>query len=286
MKRLAVFIDAGYFWVQLCKTITGTYNSRAQVTVDYAAFHAALLAEIRAQFPDGDLLRVYWYDGPGSSGKTAEHRAIDALDDFKLRLGTRNGVGQQKGVDGLIIADLISLTQQKAITHAMLMSGDADTAPGVVAAQSMGLRVHLLSLGAAAATSPYLAAEVDLKRSWGLAEVSAFATQTAAPVATTSALGVLPAAAPANPSGAAAAGAAAPAVPPPAPASMAAIASAAHAQISSSPLAAALAAIPAGTFSLPRDIDKELLTVGRAHIGRSLTDPEKRDLRREFRALL
>lgn len=66
MQRIAVFIDAGYFWVQLCKTITGSYASRGQVTVDYAALRNRLLTEVSSQFPASDLLRVYWYDGPGN----------------------------------------------------------------------------------------------------------------------------------------------------------------------------------------------------------------------------
>ena len=271
MKKLAVFIDAGYFWVQLCNTINGTYNTRAHVTVDYVAFHNKLMSEIKNQFPDGDLLRVYWYDGPGNSGKTAEHLSIDALNDFKLRLGTRNGVGQQKGVDGLIIADLISLTQQKAITHALLMSGDADTAPGVIAAQSMGLRVHLLSLGAAAATSPYLAAEVDMKHSWGLAEASTFATQT---VALCTALPT--AARPAMPSTAAAQPGQ----------NMTTIAKTAYAEISKGPLAATLTAMTPGTFQIPADIDRLLLSNARLQLTRALTDQEKRDLRTVFRGLI
>lgn len=176
MKRVAVFLDAGYFWVQLCNIVLGSYKVRTEVNVDYEELRKLMLAEVQKQFGnDCHLLRVYWYDGPGASGKTPEHHAIDKLDDFKLRLGTRNGAGTQKGVDGLIIADLISLTQQRAITHALLMTGDSDITPGVIAAQGMGLRAHLLSLGSTAATSPYLAAEADLKRSWSTAEVTQFA---------------------------------------------------------------------------------------------------------------
>ena len=226
-----------------------------------------MLNEIKAQLPDGDLLRVYWYDGPGLSGKTPEHHSIDQLDDFKLRLGTRNGVGQQKGVDGLIIADLISLTQQKSITHALLVSGDADITPGVIAAQSMGLRVHLLSLGASAATSPVLSAEVDLKRAWDVTEVQKFAAP-AVPVVH---------AAPSAPAAAPAASAAP---------SLAAIAQAAEAQIRSGPHAAMFAALAPGVHTLPREIDGALLAVGRQHLGRVLQDQEKRDLRSEFRLLV
>ena len=104
------------------------------------------------------------YDGPHRTlGKSREHKAIEELDDFKLRLGTLNGVGEQKAVDGLIIADMIGLAQSRVITDALLVSGDADLTPGVLAAQNLGVRVHLLSMGPSEATSPYLKAEVDCK---------------------------------------------------------------------------------------------------------------------------
>src|SRR3546814_4680835 len=72
----------------------------------------------------------------------SSHVAIDDLDDFKLRLGTRNTYGDQKAVDGLIIADLVSLAQSRAIASAIVVSGDADLTPGVMAAQGLGMRVH------------------------------------------------------------------------------------------------------------------------------------------------
>ncbi len=276
MKRIAVFVDAGYFWVQVGSLINGSYTSRSQVTLNYPDLHANMLAEIGAQLPDGDLLRIYWYDGPGLSGKTAEHHAIDQLDDFKLRLGTRNGVGQQKGVDGLIIADLISLTQQKAITHALLVSGDSDITPGVIAAQSMGLRVHLLSLGAAAATSPFLAAEVDLKRSWGLSEVQKFASSLGLAAAPTSSTSTSATPTPLSASVASAS---------PSP-SMSVIAQTAISQIKAGANASIFATLQPGVHTLPREVDGELLSIGRNQLQRVLREDEKKDLRTAFRKLI
>lgn len=163
MNRAAVFVDAGYFWVQAAYVAHNRRASRESVSINYLELSQVLLETSWQQFPGVELLRVYWYDGPGSYGKTGSHQAIEALDDFKLRLGTRNGFGDQKAVDGLIIADLISLTQSKAISHALIVSGDADLTPGVIASQGLGLRVHLLTLGPNAATSPFLSAEVDRK---------------------------------------------------------------------------------------------------------------------------
>ncbi|MCS4511221.1 NYN domain-containing protein [Xylophilus ampelinus] len=183
-------------------------------------------------------------------------------------MGTRNIPGQQKGVDGLMIADLISLTQQRAISAALLVSGDADTAPGVVAAQGMGLRVHLLSLGTTAATSPLLAAEVDMKRSWALADVAMFASQTAASVVVTALA----------PSGVTVQA-------PASPVDFSAIARIAHTNITSGPLAALVASWPPGTFQIPADIDRALLSDAKSQLGRALHDREKPLLRNEFRAL-
>ena len=307
MKRVAAFVDAGYFWVQVCTVLSGGYTSRGKASIDYNALRAIMLDELKAQFAGCDLLRVYWYDGPGNSGKSAEHVAIEKLDDFKLRLGTRNSVGNQKGVDGLIIADLISLTQQKAITHALLVTGDSDIAPGVIAAQGMGLRAHLLSIGPAAATSPYLAAEADFKRSWGTPEVAKFATAVAA---LTSAVAATPAAASAVPvssplASAAVSGAGLAVVASGTVAGMVAVASVvpapavveidlleiankalAHMKRNRNSVAATLATLTKTVPQLPSDVDKALLYSAATQLGRKLGDAEKKELRVKFKALL
>ena len=55
------------------------------------------------------------------------------------------------------------MAQNRAISEALLVSGDVELTPGVIAAQNLGLRVTLRSMGSSAATSPYLKAEVDRK---------------------------------------------------------------------------------------------------------------------------
>lgn len=132
MRRVAVFVDAGYLWVQLLHIVHGStfahgkIPSRSSVSIDYPRMREGLIAQVATQFPGINLLRIYWYDGPGPHGKTPGHNSIEELDDVKLRLGTRNGVGDQKAVDGLIIADIIGMAQSKAISDALLISGDAD----------------------------------------------------------------------------------------------------------------------------------------------------------------
>lgn len=274
MRRIAVFVDAGYFWVQATHIVHGKRCGREEVTVNYPALRESLLEQVRTQFPSAELLRVYWYDGPGSGGKTTDHRSIEDLDDFKLRLGTRNGAGAQKAVDGLIIADIIGLAQTKAISEALLVTGDADLTPGVMAAQNLGIRVHLLSLGPIAATSPFLKAEVDRKTHWDDIEVRKFVRAVEKAVSATSA-------APPMKSGA---------VP------VAVLEDSAAVVIEVCPfdpeaiatpvfeaLTLELRAMVPKKGALPSEVDKPLLTQGRKVLGRPLTETEKRELRGTLR---
>lgn len=269
MRKIAVFVDAGYFWVQAVHVIHGCKKSRESVVVDYGVLRQEILTQVASQFPTHDLLRVYWYDGPGTNGKTDSHFAVDELDDFKLRLGTRNGVGNQKAVDGLIITDMISLAQSRSITNALLVSGDADLAPGVVAAQGLGIRVHLLSMGSTVATSHLLKAEADFKAHWSDAIVKKF-------------VAMAPASSPAAAS--ATSVASMPRTPESDPVIEASIlseiAERAHAELR--PEQASTLTV---TGPVPREVDGMLLRIGRTKLRkRELTDEERRLIRAEFKA--
>lgn len=270
MRRVAIFIDAGYFWVQAVTIIHGKKVSRNQVDIDYGMLRQELLDHVTNQFRNSDLLRVYWYDGPGPHGKTPGHFAIEKLDDFKLRLGTRNGIGDQKAVDGLIIADIISLAQSKAISNALLISGDADLTPGVIAAQGLGIRVHLLSMGSPAATSPFLKAEVDFKCHWDDLSVKKFVSASSAspqkstPVitqdSTTEALPASTTKKTEDP--------------------LANIASSVFSKIDKTKYTLAK------TGKIPSEIDAQLLRIGFEQLKRPLNEEEKRHLRSSFRKLI
>lgn len=267
MNQVAVLVDAGYFWVQAGHVVAGGRKVRREdVCIDYSALRQEVLDQVAAQFPGATLLRVYWYDGPGPQGaKTTTHHAIDELDDFKLRLGTRNGYGDQKAVDGLIIADLIGLAQSRSIAGAILLSGDADLTPGVTTAQGLGIRVHLLAMGPAAATSPFLRAEVDLKAHWADATVQKFASPntTVVPAAAAVQPGVVcsPAIAAADP--------------------FREVAEEALEALGHPKLPIVLE-----SGSIPKHADGKLLWLAGQRFKRQLSEPEKRSLRKAFRALL
>ncbi|NDV17994.1 hypothetical protein GO013_01005 [Pseudodesulfovibrio sp. JC047] len=44
MERLAIFVDAGYFWVQTTMILHGEKVPRNQVILDYDMLHKELLA--------------------------------------------------------------------------------------------------------------------------------------------------------------------------------------------------------------------------------------------------
>lgn len=144
MNRIAVFVDAGYFYASAGELLFGAPLRRGEMRLANAEFiqYLAHCAETIGGCP---LLRIYWYDGT-NSGPSAAHLAIAYLDNVKLRLGFVNQSGEQKGVDGLIFSDLTNLARNHAISDALLLSGDEDLRVGVSQAQEHGIRVHLLGV--------------------------------------------------------------------------------------------------------------------------------------------
>ena len=144
MNRIAVFVDAGYFYASASELLFGAPLRRGELRLANMEF-AQYLAQIAETIGGCPLLRIYWYDGT-NSGPTAAHLAMAYLDNVKLRLGFVNQSGEQKGVDGLIFSDLTNLARNRAISDALLLAGDEDLRVGVQQAQEHGIRVHLLGV--------------------------------------------------------------------------------------------------------------------------------------------
>lgn len=104
----------------------------------------ALLVKLAAELTGLPLLRIYWYDG-ASAGPNAAHQALAYRPNVKLRLGQVDEHGQQ-GVDALLVADLVTLAQNRALAEALLLTGDDDLRGAVEQAQELGVRVHLLGI--------------------------------------------------------------------------------------------------------------------------------------------
>lgn len=178
MDRTAVFVDAGYLFAQASVLIAGRRLPRQFISLDATLVVDQLKAYAARVAPSCSLLRIYWYDASIGGGRpTTEQSAIAFLDDVKLRLGMVNAIGEQKGVDSLIVTDLIELARLKSIQEAVLLAGDEDLRIGVQIAQSYGVRVHLLGIQPSRGSqSPQLVQEADTTAEWDAGIVGRFIT--------------------------------------------------------------------------------------------------------------
>lgn len=144
MDRTAFFVDAGYLFAQGSVALSGKKLPRGHLAFD-AERAAKALADLATKIVNLPLLRIYWYDGT-STGPTSQHISLAHLAGVKVRLGFVNSVGEQKGVDSLIVTDMINLARNGAMTDAVLLSGDEDLRVGVQQAQEYGVRVHLVGI--------------------------------------------------------------------------------------------------------------------------------------------
>ncbi len=180
MSRIAVFVDAGYLFAQGSTALTGSKKKRTDIGLDKEVLLAELLELAEEKSNRASLLRIYWYDGAlGYGGPTPEQEGIASSANVKLRLGFINKQGQQKGVDSLIVTDLINLARNGAISDALLMSGDEDVRIGVEIAQGFGVRIHLLGIvPSRGSQSKQLLFEADTTAEWSKEIVSKFLTVT------------------------------------------------------------------------------------------------------------
>lgn len=173
MDRVAVFVDAGYLFAQGAKELCGQKLERRFVALDYEAAVEKLtdLAEQVSRLP---LLRIYWYDGT-STGPTSQHNTLADRPNVKVRLGVVNSMGEQKGVDSLIVTDMITLARNRAMASCVLLSGDEDIRVGVQQAQEFGVRVHLLGIRPVRGSqSLFLLREADSSQEWTEDDLGAF----------------------------------------------------------------------------------------------------------------
>ena len=174
LLQIAVFVDAGYVYAQGSALLKGQRLRRELIRLSEAVVLEQLTGTARDVAPDARLLRIYWYDGlPRAHRPSMEQDLIGQSRNAKLRLGLVNSRGQQKGVDSLIVTDLIELARNQAISDALILSGDEDIKIGVQVAQTFGVRVHLLGIKPARGSqSDSLMMEADTCHEWDETVVS------------------------------------------------------------------------------------------------------------------
>jgi len=179
IQHVVAFVDAGFLRAA-GERLLGLPLGAARIDVPEAV---RWLEGIVGSLPEIDgqrLLRVYWYDGafdpdhPSFLRQRAFHNAIAQTPGVRLRLGHMQArsetwrpvvraaavkaglppekfdrdVGvrptyEQKGVDTLLVLDMVTLAQVNAYETAILVTGDRDIAEAVRTAQDLGRRVVL-----------------------------------------------------------------------------------------------------------------------------------------------
>ena len=163
MDRYAIFVDAGYFFAAGAQAAFGSQTPRKQISVkSSSAMLTALNVKASEATGNRPLLRTYWYDAMPGPRLSLEQTSLAMLPGVKLRLGALNSAGEQKGVDSLIVTDIIELARNGAIADAVLVTGGEDLRIAVQIAQSFGVRVHILAAGDPSKNvSPSLQMEAD-----------------------------------------------------------------------------------------------------------------------------
>lgn len=204
-ERVAFFVDVGYLRAEGAKRLG---LRPRECRIDAQAAVETLRSTAEAMWPATSFLRSYWYDGqypPTHPRAEGQRRFLDAISDvpgITLRLGTvksmappwlpalerrlsdyglsldeldlRTGpVEVQKGVDTLIVLDMVRLAQKRAYDVALLIAGDRDLLEAVRAVQDEGRLVGLL-YPEGAGVAPELRRAADRVRALGAAELTRF----------------------------------------------------------------------------------------------------------------
>ncbi|MFI1766911.1 NYN domain-containing protein [Streptomyces sp. NPDC020800] len=168
MDRCIVLVDAGYLLGAAASLLAGE-PSRSRIAVDHAALIQALRERAESE-TERPLLRIYWFDGAPDRVPQPEHRRLRVMPRVTVRLGalTRSdGRWAQKGVDAAMHAELTELARNRACSDVVLVTGDGDLLPGMMAAKEHGVAVHLWAVQAADGDynqSEDLVAEADERR--------------------------------------------------------------------------------------------------------------------------
>jgi uncharacterized LabA/DUF88 family protein len=145
MNRVMVFIDGSNLYFA-CRT-----NQR-RCPWDVVTISRDLAG------PDRELIRVYYYNARGRQQEDPEKYAregrfysyLEKLDYCTVRLGRvegRKGNVHQKGVDTLLVQDLLTLAFAQAFDVAVVVSEDGDFASVIEEVKSMGKQVEVAFLG-------------------------------------------------------------------------------------------------------------------------------------------
>lgn len=147
MHQFAILVDYWYVKKSVARMIK-CESKNTQIDIKKLCDILRIMSKKISQWR---LLRFYFYDGAiPNTEMTAEHINICKSNDITLKLWQirRNPDWsyRQKWVDGLIVTDLLSLAQNRAISDAFIVWGDEDLALWLVYAKNMWVRVHIIGI--------------------------------------------------------------------------------------------------------------------------------------------
>jgi uncharacterized LabA/DUF88 family protein len=143
-SRCSLYVDAGYLLASAATRVTGT-SLRNGIHVEYAPLIKALVQHAET-ISELSVLRVHWYDSAKDGVPDGRQERIGELPKVKLRLGRIGMDGEQKGVDLRIGLDLVAHARNGAADVFFLVSGDDDLTEAVEEAQVHGVQVVLLAV--------------------------------------------------------------------------------------------------------------------------------------------
>ena len=140
MSRVSIFIDGSNFYHAL-------RNAGCNTNIDFHKLGTELCG------PDRDLVRIYYYNAPVDQTEypeayAAQQRFFSSLHrtpylELKLgRLMRRGNTFVEKGVDIMIATDMITYAYTDSYDVAILVSGDGDFVPAVLAVKNAGKHVE------------------------------------------------------------------------------------------------------------------------------------------------
>jgi hypothetical protein len=147
LGRRAIFVDAGYL-LSAGAQLVGAGLRRDQVVCRHATLLEAIVAWADRHGPQFAHLRSYWFDGTLDGRPTVEQNYIASRPYVSVRLGRLSRSGSQKGVDTLMVMDLLSLAYRSTIARVYLLSGDEDLCEAVLEAERLGVHVVLVGVPA------------------------------------------------------------------------------------------------------------------------------------------
>ncbi len=149
VEEAAVLIDNGYFK----EVIKEIFNNKLP-KIDYLKLSEEICRKI-----DKKRYRTYLYDslpwkGPNPTKDESERysraqkffTSLSSLPSFEVRLGKlvrRNNEFIQKGVDILLVIDIVKLTLKDRVRHIAIITGDADYVPAFKLARDEGVKIYL-----------------------------------------------------------------------------------------------------------------------------------------------